>query len=67
MTQPATIETSKESPKQASPSVIAQHAATLKAVPFSDTRDFDDAKRGFLGTIENAGITGRRPWSRRPA
>ena len=56
-------------PKQASAPVIAQHAATLKALPFSDTRDFDDAKRGFLGTIENARITnpqGRVVWSLEP-
>src|SRR6202012_3009508 len=35
--------------------------ATLKALPFSDTRDFDDPARGFLGTIDNARIgSGRR-------
>ena len=66
MTQPASGERPIESPKDASASVIAQHAATLKALPFSDTRDFDDASRGFLGTVENAhianpqGIRGRR-------
>ena len=49
--------------------MIAQHAATLKALPFSDTRDFDDAARGFLGTIENAKVTspqGRTVWSLEP-
>ncbi|MEH2502949.1 alkyl sulfatase BDS1-like metallo-beta-lactamase superfamily hydrolase [Bradyrhizobium sp. AZCC 1578] len=69
MSQPATIEARKESPKEASASVIAQHAATLKALPFSDRRDFDDAARGFLGTIENARITspqGRVVWSLEP-
>ena len=69
MSQPATTETPKESPKDASASVIAQHAATLKALPFSDTRDFDDAARGFLGTVENAKITspqGRVVWSLEP-
>ncbi|MEH2591349.1 alkyl/aryl-sulfatase [Bradyrhizobium sp. AZCC 1721] len=69
MSQPATIEARKESPKEASASVIAQHAATLKALPFSDRRDFDDAARGFLGTIENAKITspqGRVVWSLEP-
>ena len=69
MSQPATTETLKESPKDASASVIAQHAATLKALPFSDTRDFDDAARGFLGTVENAKITspqGRVVWSLEP-
>src|ERR1700682_4013938 len=58
-----------EAPKEASVSVVAQHAATLKALPFSDTSDFDDAKRGFLGTLENARITsaqGRVVWSLEP-
>src|SRR5271154_6088912 len=65
MTEAATSET----PKEASASVIAQHAATLKALPFSDTRDFDDASRGFLGTLEHADITnpqGRVVWSLEP-
>ena len=69
MSQPATTETPKETPKEASASVIAQHAATLKALPFSDVRDFDDAARGFLGTVENAKITspqGRVVWSLEP-
>src|SRR5712672_3791399 len=69
MSQTTSFETPKEMPKDASASVIAQHAATLKALPFSDTRDFDDAKRGFLGTIENAGITnpqGRVVWTLEP-
>jgi alkyl sulfatase BDS1-like metallo-beta-lactamase superfamily hydrolase len=43
-----------EAPKEASVSVVAQHAATLKALPFSDTSDFDDASRGYLGTLESA-------------
>jgi alkyl sulfatase BDS1-like metallo-beta-lactamase superfamily hydrolase len=59
----------KETPKEASPSVVAQNAAMLKALPFFDTRDFDDAARGFLGSIENAKITsaqGRVVWSLEP-
>src|SRR5215468_1855229 len=59
----------KQSPKDASASVVAQHAATLKALPFSDTADFDDAARGFLGSIDNAKITsaqGRSVWSLEP-
>ncbi|WP_027582242.1 alkyl sulfatase dimerization domain-containing protein [Bradyrhizobium sp. Ai1a-2] len=58
-----------EAAKDASPSVVAQHAAMLDALPFSDTADFDDAARGFLGTIENAHITnaqGRVVWSLTP-
>jgi alkyl sulfatase BDS1-like metallo-beta-lactamase superfamily hydrolase len=69
MTEAGTSETPTEAPKEASPSVIAQHAATLKALPFSDTRDFDDATRGFLGTLEHARITnaqGRVVWSLEP-
>jgi alkyl sulfatase BDS1-like metallo-beta-lactamase superfamily hydrolase len=68
-TSEAPKETSKETPKDASASVVAQHAATLKALPFSDMRDFDDATRGFLGTLENARIAsaqGRVVWSLEP-
>src|SRR5262245_56814769 len=66
MSQPATNDSAGEPPKDASAAVVAQHAATLKALPFADTRDFDDAARGFLGTIENARIVspqGRTVWS----
>lgn len=55
--------------RPASASVVAHHAATLKALPFSDTSDFKDASRGFLGTLENARITsaqGRVVWSLEP-
>jgi alkyl sulfatase BDS1-like metallo-beta-lactamase superfamily hydrolase len=58
-----------EAPKEASASVVARHAATRKALPFSDTRDFDEASRGFLGTLENARIAtaqGRVVWSLEP-
>jgi alkyl sulfatase BDS1-like metallo-beta-lactamase superfamily hydrolase len=60
---------SGEAPKDASASVIKQHAATRAALPFSDIRDFDDASRGFLGTRENARIkseAGRTVWSLEP-
>lgn len=69
MTQTGNAEAIKETPKDASAPVIAQHAATLKALPFSDTRDFDEAARGFLGTLEHARITsaqGRVVWSLEP-
>ncbi|MCK1342469.1 MULTISPECIES: alkyl sulfatase dimerization domain-containing protein [unclassified Bradyrhizobium] len=62
-------DTSSNEPKGATPCVIAQQTAKLSALPFSDTRDFDDAARGFLGTIENAEITnpqGRTVWSLEP-
>src|SRR5215469_9082862 len=66
MSQTAAPEAPKESPREASSSVIAQNEAMLKALPFSDTSDFDDAARGFLGTIDNARIAnaqGRVVWS----
>jgi alkyl sulfatase BDS1-like metallo-beta-lactamase superfamily hydrolase len=60
---------SHETPKDASVSVVARHAATLQALPFSDSRDFEEASRGFLGTIDQAKIisaTGRVVWSLEP-
>jgi alkyl sulfatase BDS1-like metallo-beta-lactamase superfamily hydrolase len=55
-----------EAPKDASASVIALQAAMLQALPFSDTADFDDASRGFMGTLEPVRIAnaqGRVVWS----
>ncbi len=66
MTTTATSEMPKETPKEASASVVAQQATMLNALPFSDTADFDDAARGFMGTLEHARITnaqGRVVWS----
>ena len=65
MTQTA----NSEAPKDASAPVVAQHEAMLKALPFDDTADFDDAARGFLGTLDHAKITsaqGRVVWSLEP-
>jgi alkyl sulfatase BDS1-like metallo-beta-lactamase superfamily hydrolase len=69
VTSEASRDTPKETPKDASPSVVALQDVMLNALPFSDTRDFDDASRGFLGTLENAEITnpqGRVVWSLKP-
>ncbi len=69
MSQSAAGVPSNETPKQASSAIVAQHQAMLKALPFEDTADFEDASRGFLGTIENAKITspqGRVVWSLEP-
>lgn len=51
--------------KDAHPAVIRHHAETYAALPFHDTRDFEDAVRGFLGTRPDALVEGRgRPvWS----
>lgn len=65
----ATAPTEGETPKDASASVIAQQAAMLEALPFSDTADFDDAARGFMGTLDHARIAnaqGRVVWSLEP-
>src|SRR5580765_9015039 len=54
-----------DSPKDAAASVVKEHTATRAALPFDDTRDFDDAARGFLGTLKNARIvsdSGRAVW-----
>jgi alkyl sulfatase BDS1-like metallo-beta-lactamase superfamily hydrolase len=62
-------ENPKENPKDASRAVVAQHQAMLEALPFGDTADFEDAARGFLGTIDNAKIMspqGRVVWSLEP-
>jgi alkyl sulfatase BDS1-like metallo-beta-lactamase superfamily hydrolase len=62
-------EAQKQGPKEASVSVIAQHEAMLRALPFDDTVDFEDAARGFLGTIDNAKVAnaqGRVVWSLEP-
>jgi alkyl sulfatase BDS1-like metallo-beta-lactamase superfamily hydrolase len=59
----------KQSPKDASSSVVVQQQAMLRALPFSDNADFDDAERGFLGTIASAKIlsaSGRTVWSLEP-
>jgi alkyl sulfatase BDS1-like metallo-beta-lactamase superfamily hydrolase len=69
MTEALVTEMPKETPKEASASVVAQNNAMLKALPFSDTRDFDDASRGFIGSIDNAKIMsaqGRVVWSLEP-
>ena len=69
MNQATVGEAPKETPKDASPSVVAQQQAVRKALPFADTADFDEAARGFLGTIEHARITsesGRTVWSLEP-
>ncbi|MCO7273579.1 alkyl/aryl-sulfatase [Cellulosimicrobium cellulans] len=39
-------------PKPATPAIVAQNSALLQTLPFSDTQDFEDARRGLLGTRE---------------
>ena len=52
----------------ATPITIAQNQAVLDALPFGDTQDFDDARRGFLGSLPEVEIKnadGRVVWSLR--
>ena len=56
-------------PKPAHPKVAAAHAAVLKALPFHDRQDFEDASRGFIDTYPDATIkapNGRTVWSMAP-
>jgi len=58
----------RDGPKPASASVARRNAAVLDQLPFHDKQDFGDARRGFLGTIEDAhivGEAGRAVWTMR--
>jgi alkyl sulfatase BDS1-like metallo-beta-lactamase superfamily hydrolase len=60
--------TSAEGPKGATPITEAQNRAVLDALPFGDTQDFEDAHRGFLGSLPEVEIKngqGRVVWSLR--
>ncbi len=55
-------------PKDATPITQAQNRAVQDALPFADTQDFEDARRGFLGTLPEVEIKndqGRVVWSLR--
>jgi alkyl sulfatase BDS1-like metallo-beta-lactamase superfamily hydrolase len=54
--------------KDATPFTLAQNRAVLDDLPFEDTQDFEDARRGFLGSLPEVEITnaqGRVVWSLR--
>lgn len=42
--------TPAQGPKDATPMTRAHNRSVLDALPFGDTQDFEDARRGFLGT-----------------
>src|SRR4051812_43594915 len=44
--------------RDAEPATRAANDAFLKALPFSDRADFDDAKRGFIATLPDGVIAG---------
>ncbi|NMO33443.1 MBL fold metallo-hydrolase [Streptomyces sp. GMY01] len=45
-------------PKAAEPSITAGNAEVRERCPFDDTRDFEDAERGFLGTAGEPVVRG---------
>ena len=57
-----------DGPKDATPITRALKASVLDALPFGDTQDFEDARRGFLGSLPDVEIKndqGRVVWSLR--
>ena len=55
-----------DGPDDATPITRAQNRALLDALPFQDTQDFEDARRGFLATlpaVEFKNALGRVVWS----
>jgi alkyl sulfatase BDS1-like metallo-beta-lactamase superfamily hydrolase len=54
-------------PRPAEVSVAEANRAALDALPFADRRDFEDAERGFIGTIADAIIMAgdRGAWSQK--
>ena len=54
--------------KNAHPRTVSQQNGLRSALDFSDTSDFEDANRGFIGTIEDATIrntSGKVVWSQK--
>jgi alkyl sulfatase BDS1-like metallo-beta-lactamase superfamily hydrolase len=59
---------SGDGPAEATSVTLAQNRAARAALPFEDTRDFDDARRGFVATLPEVEIKnaqGRVVWSLR--
>ena len=60
--------TPAEDPKDATERTRMLNRAALASLPFDDTRDFEDARRGFLGSLSEVEIKndqGRVVWSLR--
>ena len=55
-------------PKDATPITLAHNAGVFAGLPFGDTTDFDEARRGFVGTlpeVEIRNVDGRVVWTLR--
>lgn len=56
-------------PKAAEPATAAANAAVLEQLPFTDTRAFDDANRGFIGALTDGLVvddSGHTAWNMAP-
>lgn len=56
-------------PRAATPTTEAANAAVLETLDFSDTRAFEDARRGFIAALPDAEVSdenGARAWSAAP-
>lgn len=56
-------------PKPPEPATLRANAEMAKGLPFADRQDFEDAMRGFVGTVPDAlvpGAGGRAAWSMKP-
>jgi alkyl sulfatase BDS1-like metallo-beta-lactamase superfamily hydrolase len=51
----AVIPAKAQEAKPAQPDIAAANRAVLGALPFEDRQDFDDAMRGFIATVPDAG------------
>ena len=47
---------SADGPQDATPVTRARQRAALETLPFDDTRDFEDAARGFVATLPEVEI-----------
>ena len=47
----------EQRPKDATPHTCAHNRSALEALPFGDTQDFEDASRGFIGTLPEVTIS----------
>ena len=56
-------------PKAPEPATLAANAEMAKGLPFANREDFEDAMRGFVGTVPDALVSGTGPrpvWSMKP-
>ena len=65
----STASRAQVAPKAAEPATSKANAEFSRTLPLADRQDFDDAMRGFVGTLPDAQIAGSGPrpvWSMKP-